>query len=142
MVRGAPEHLLSTVVIGGGQAGLAAGYYLKKYGEDFVILDAGERVGDSWRNRWNSLRLFTPAVLSALPGMSFPFKGGYFPTKHETADYLEEYARKLDLPVRLGRQVDSLRREDGGYVVSAGRERHVAENVVVATGPYRTPRVP
>lgn len=136
------ENLLDTVVIGGGQAGLAAGYYLKRQGQEFVILDAGERVGDAWRDRWDSLRLFTPAALSALLGMPFPFKGGYFPTKDETADYLEEYAKKFDLPVRLGRRVDSLRREDSGYVVSAGQERYMAENVVVATGPYRTPRVP
>jgi putative flavoprotein involved in K+ transport len=66
----------------------------------------------------------------------------YFPTKDETADYLEEYARKFDLPVRLGRHVDSLRREGSGYLISAGEERYVAENVMVATGPYHTPRIP
>jgi putative flavoprotein involved in K+ transport len=99
-----------TVVIGGGQAGLAIGYYLKEQGRDFAILDAGDRIGDAWRRRWDSLRLFTPAALNALPGMPFPFPGGYFPTKDETADYLEEYARKFDLPVRLGQHVDSLKR--------------------------------
>jgi putative flavoprotein involved in K+ transport len=133
---------IETVVIGGGQAGLAMGYYLKEQGRDFVILDAGDRVGDAWRNRWDSLRLFTPATLNALPGIPFPFPGGYFPTKDETADYLEEYARNFDLPVRLGRHVDSLRREGDGYLVSAGEERYMAENVVVATGPYHTPRIP
>jgi putative flavoprotein involved in K+ transport len=138
----ASEHRFDTVVIGGGQAGLAIGYYLKKQGRKFVILEAGERVGDAWRNRWDSLRLFTPATLSGLPGMPFPFQSGYFPTKGETADYLEEYARKFDLPMRLGQRVDSLRREGDGYVVRAGEERCVAENVVVATGPYRTPRIP
>ena len=95
-----------TVVIGGGQAGLAMGYYLKEQGRHFTILDAGERIGDAWRKRWDSLRLFTPAALNGLPGMLFPFLGGYFPTKDETADYLEEYARKLDLPVRLSRHAD------------------------------------
>lgn len=142
MTSGAREHRLDTVVIGGGQAGLAVGYYLKGQGGEFVILEAGERIGDAWRKRWDSLRLFTPAALSRLPGMPFPFQGAYFPTKDETADYLEEYAAKFDLPVRLGRQVDSLRRQGEGYVVSAGGERYVTENVVVATGPYRTPRVP
>ena len=131
-----------TVVIGGGQAGLAMGYYLKEQGRHFTILDAGERIGDAWRKRWDSLRLFTPAALSGVPGMPFPFPGGYFPTKDETADYLEEYAGKFDLPVRLGRHVDSLRPEGDGYLVSAGEERYVAENVVVATGPYHTPRIP
>jgi putative flavoprotein involved in K+ transport len=88
------------------------------------------------------LRLFTPAALSSLPGMPFPFPAGYFPTKDETADYLEEYARKFELPVRLGRHVDSLRRDGDGYLVSAGEERYVAENVVVATGPYHAPHIP
>jgi putative flavoprotein involved in K+ transport len=131
-----------TVVIGGGQAGLAMGYYLKEQGRDFVILDAGDRIGDAWRRRWDSLRLFTPAALNALPGMPFPFPGRYFPTKDETADYLEEYARKFDLPVRLGRHVDSLRREGDGHLICAGEELYLAENVVVATGPYHTPRIP
>ena len=131
-----------TVVIGGGQAGLAMGYYLKEQGQDFAILDAGERIGDAWRERWDSLRLFTPAALNALPDMPFPFPSDYFPTKDETADYLEEYAREFDLPVRLGRHVDSLRREDNGYLAAAGEERYLAENIVVATGPYHTPRIP
>jgi putative flavoprotein involved in K+ transport len=133
---------LNTVVIGGGQAGLALGYYLKEQERAFTILDAGDRIGNAWRRRWDSLRLFSPAALSGLPGMPFPFPGGYFPTKDETADYLEEYAGKFDLPVRLGRHVDSLRREGSSYVVSTGEERYVAENVVVATGPYHTPRIP
>lgn len=131
-----------TVVIGGGQAGLAMGYCLKQQERDFVILDAGGRIGDAWRGRWDSLRLFTPAALSGLPGMPFPSPGGYFPTKDEMADYLEEYAGKFDLTVRLGRRVDSLRREGDGYLVSTGKERYVARNVVVATGPYHMPRIP
>lgn len=142
MTQSASEHLLDTAVIGGGQAGLAMGYYLKGQGSDFVILDAGERVGDAWKRRWDSLRLFTPAALSGLPGKPMPFPGGHFATKDETADYLEEYAAKFDLPVRLGRRVDSLRRDGIGYLVCAGEERYRADNVVVATGPYRAPRVP
>jgi putative flavoprotein involved in K+ transport len=133
---------IDTVIIGGGQAGLAVGYFLKEQGREFVILDAGERIGNAWRRRWDSLRLFTPAALSGLPGMPLPFPGGYFPTKDETADYLENYAAKFNLPVRLGRHVDSLRREGGGYLVSAGEERYLAGIVVVATGPYHTPRIP
>jgi putative flavoprotein involved in K+ transport len=142
MMHSALEHRLDTVVIGGGQAGLAMGYYLKEQDHDFVILDAGDRIGDAWKRRWDSLMLFTPAALSGLPGMPFPFPGGYFPTKDEMADYLEEYTRKFDLPVRLGRHIDSLRREGDGYLVSAGEERYMAGNVVVATGPYHTPRIP
>jgi putative flavoprotein involved in K+ transport len=107
-----------------------------------VILDAGDRIGDAWRRRWDSLRLFTPAALNALPGMPFPFPGGYFPTKDETADYLETYARTFDLPLRLGRRVESLAPHDEGYLARAGNELYLAEHVVVATGPYRHPNIP
>jgi putative flavoprotein involved in K+ transport len=137
-----PVEWFDTVVVGGGQAGLAMGCHLARQGREFVILDAGERVGDAWRGRWDSLRLFSPAAFNALPGMPFPAPNRYFPTKDETADYLEEYVRKFDLPVRLGRQVDSLRGYGEGYLVSTGEERCLAQNVVVATGPNHTPRVP
>src|SRR4029450_9998708 len=108
------------VVIGGGQAGLSVGYYLRKRGLRFVILDAGEHVGDSWRKRWDSLRLFTPAKLDGLVGMKFPAPANYFPTKDEMGDYLEAYAAKFELPVRGGTRVDKLFRRDGLFVVKAG----------------------
>jgi putative flavoprotein involved in K+ transport len=136
------EHHLDTVVVGGGQAGLAMGYFLDRQHRDFVILDAAGRVGDTWRNRWDSLRLFTPAFHSGLPGMPFPAPGRSFPTKDQTAAYLEAYADRFRLPVRLGRRVDSLARHDGGYLLRAGQERYTAKQVVVATGPYRHPHTP
>jgi len=136
------EHQLDTVVVGGGQAGLAMGYYLAAQHRDFVILDAAARVGDTWRNRWDSLRLFTPAFHSGLPGMPFPAPGRSFPTKDQTADYLEAYADRFQLPVRLGRRVESLVRHDGGYLLRARTERYAAEHVVVATGPYHHPHIP
>jgi len=142
MTHQTSEHHFDTVVIGGGQAGLAMGYFLARQDRDFVILDAGDRVGETWRNRWDSLRLFTPAFHDGLPGMPFPAPGNYFPTKDETADYLEAYAGKFALPVRFGRHVDSLARHDDGYLVSAGDERYAAEHVVVATGPYQHPKIP
>src|SRR5215207_173601 len=89
-----------TIVIGGGQAGLTTGYYLKQQERDFVILEANERIGDSWRTRWDSLRLFTPARYDGLPGMPFPAPSHTFPTKDEMADYLETYARRFELPIR------------------------------------------
>src|SRR5687767_11635430 len=93
---------IETVVIGGGQAGLAAGYYLSQQKRDFVILDANNRSGDSWRKRWDSLRLFTPASLNGLPGMPFPARSTHFPTKDEMANYLETYAARFALPVQFG----------------------------------------
>jgi putative flavoprotein involved in K+ transport len=131
-----------TIVIGGGQAGLSVGYHLAKRNLQFVILDENERVGDAWRKRWDSLRLFTPARLNGLPGMPFDAPKWSFPTKDEMADYLEEYAERFSLPVRTGIRVESVAQEDGRFVVAIGSERLEAENLVVATGALRIPKLP
>lgn len=131
-----------TIVIGAGQAGLATGYHLAQRGADFVILDSAARVGDSWRKRWDSLRLFTTAAHSSLPGMPFPAPPAHFPDRDEVADYLARYAERMDLPVRLGCRVDSLTRTGDRYVVHADGVRYEADSVVVATGPFQRPRVP
>ena len=135
------EHF-DTLIIGGGQAGLTAGYYLAKQDRSFVILDANERIGDAWRKRWDSLRLFTPACFSRLPGMPIPAPAWSFPTKDELADYLESYAARFDLRVRTGVSVDGLSKVDDRFVVSAGQLRFEAENVIVATGAHRIPKAP
>jgi putative flavoprotein involved in K+ transport len=136
-----PE-FFETVIIGGGQAGLTAGYYLSKQDRSFVILDANERIGDAWRNRWDSLRLFTPACFSSLPGLRLPAPAWSFVTKDGLADYLEGYAERFELPVRTGISVDRLSKVNGRFVVSAGELRFEAENVVVATGAHQIPKVP
>lgn len=141
MVHSATHHY-DTIVIGGGQAGLAIGYYLAQQGRDFVILDAGPRVGCVWRNRWDSLRLFTRARYSGIPGMPFPAPGGYFATKDEVADYLEQYAARFELPVRLNTNVETLTRGQEGYTLAAGAERFTSDNVVVATGSFQRPYLP
>src|SRR5213078_5414515 len=114
---------LDTIVIGGGQAGLSVGYHLKRLGRPFLILDAGTRVGDAWRHRWDSLRLFTPARYDGLPGWRFPAPPWSFPTKDEMADYLEAYAARFDLPVRTGVRVDRVAKDGDRFVVTAGDER-------------------
>jgi putative flavoprotein involved in K+ transport len=131
-----------TVIVGGGQSGLVVGYHLAKRGRSFVILDAGERVGDAWRSRWDSLRLFTPARYDGLPGMRFPGSGSAFPTKNEMADFLEAYAKRFDLPIRTGVRVDALSKEGDTFLVSAGDRRFESENVVVAMTNYQKPKVP
>ena len=132
-----------TIVIGGGQAGLSLGYYLKRLGQRFVILDGSARIGGSWRTRtWDSLRLFTPARYNGLPGWSFPAHGWSFPTARETADYLEAYAERFELPVRSGWKVDRLAVARDRYLVECGARRLTADAVVVATGFYGTPNVP
>jgi putative flavoprotein involved in K+ transport len=131
-----------TIVIGGGQAGLSVGYHLAKRNTRFLILDENERVGDAWRKRWDSLRLFTPARFNGLPGMPFDAPKWSFPTKDEMADYLDAYAERFVLPVRTGVRVETVAHEEGRFVVSIGDERLEAANVVVATGEHRVKRLP
>ena len=138
----AKRERVETVVVGGGQAGLAVGYHLARRNLPFVVLDANERIGDSWRKRWDSLRLFTPARYNALPGMAFPGPAHSFSTKDEVADYLEAYAVQLELPVRAGVRVDRLSRNGSRFVVEAGDRLFEAENVVVAMASHSVPRVP
>lgn len=133
---------VQTVVIGAGQAGLSVGYYLARRGLPFLILEANARVGDTWRNRWDSLRLFTPAGFDGLAGMPFPAAAEYFPTKDEMGDFLESYAARFRLPVRTGVHVDRISRHGDGYLVRAGDLRIEAEHVVVAMASYQKPQLP
>jgi len=136
------ERHVGTLVIGAGQAGLAIGYHLRRCGLPFVIVDENDRVGNAWRKRWDSLRLFTPAPYNGLPGMPFPGPSSLYPTKDQTADYLEAYARTFELPVRTGVRVDRLSAAADRFEASCGDEVLSADNVVVATGAYHHPRVP
>jgi putative flavoprotein involved in K+ transport len=133
---------VETLVIGGSQSGLAVGYHLQRRRLPFVILDENERVGETWRKRWDSLRLFTTAHYSGLPGMPFPGPLTRYPTKDEVAAYLEAYTREFALPVRTGVKVDRLSAAGGRFEALCGNEVVSAENVVVATGAYHHPRVP
>ncbi|HEY7633950.1 MAG TPA: NAD(P)-binding domain-containing protein [Gemmatimonadales bacterium] len=133
---------IQTVIIGGGQSGLSVGYHLAQRGLPFVILEANHRVGDTWRRRWDSLRLFTPARFDAISGMPFPGPPHAFPTKDEMADYLESYAGRFALPVRTGVKVDRLCRQGDRYIVSAGTHRFEADHVVVAMATFQRPQVP
>ena len=136
-----PERI-NTVIIGGGQAGLSVGYHLAKRGRAFVILETNARIGDSWRMRWDSLRLFSAARFDGLAGMPFPAPPNSFPTKDEMADYLESYAEHFELPVRTNAQVDRVWREGDHYTVRSGDHLIEAENIVVATASYHAPRIP
>lgn len=132
-----------TVVIGAGQSGLAAARELARRDLRFVVLEANRRIGDNWRSRYDSLLLYSPAKYDALPGLPFPLPGHAFPTGRQMGDYLEAYAAHHQLPVRTGVAVDALvRMGDGTFEVTAGSDRHVADQVIVATGPFQHPRVP
>jgi putative flavoprotein involved in K+ transport len=131
------------IVVGAGQAGLAIGHHLARRGLNFVLLEAGAEVGQSWRNRWDSLRLFSPAQYDSLPGMAFPAPADSHPSKDDVADYLAAYASQFNLPVRLNSPVLRMHRaQDGTFVVTTHTGALSARQVVVATGPFQTPRVP
>jgi putative flavoprotein involved in K+ transport len=130
------------IVVGGGQAGLAIGYFLVQQRRDFVILEAADAPAAAWRARWGSLKLFTPVRYSSLPGLPFPGDPESYPTRDQVVAYLTEYARRFELPVELGSRVRSIRRTDGVYVVSLDGRSLTAEQVVVATGPFQEPFVP
>lgn len=131
-----------TVIIGGGQAGLSTGYHLQRRGREFIILEARQRVGDAWRDRWDSLRLFTPARYNGLDGMPFPAADFAFPTKDQMGDYLEAYATRFELPVRTGRTVQRVARDGERFIVTTNAEEIEADNVVVAMATFQQPRVP
>jgi len=133
-----------TVVIGAGQAGLAAGHHLATRDADFVILSAESRIGDNWRRRWDSLRLFTPARYSALPGMHFPAPPNHLADKDEVGDYLERYADHFDLPVRLDTRVQGVAWDGEHYLIDIGDDTTLleADNVIVATGAFQRPLIP
>ena len=138
----AQSERFETVIVGGGQAGLVTGYHLARRGRPFVILDAGARIGDPWRERWDSLKLYSPAAYDGLPGMRFPARRTAYPTAREMADYLEAYARHFDLPVRSSTAVETLSKDGDRYLVTAGARTFEAQNVVVATGVMQKPFVP
>src|SRR6478735_1718526 len=136
------EHI-ETIVIGAGQAGLSTAYHLKKQGRHCVVLDRNQRIGDGWRQQWDSLKLYSPAKYDGLPGMPFPGEPWSFPGKDDVADYLESYAQRFDLPVRMGVRVSRVSPATSGFAVDTSTGRITCDNLVVATGTFgRTPNVP
>jgi putative flavoprotein involved in K+ transport len=133
---------VETLIIGGGQAGLAVAYHLKQRRRPVTVVDASERVGDSWRKRWDSLRVFTPARYDGLPGWRFPARSWSYPTKNEMANYLEAYAARFELDVATGVSVTAVARTQGGFVVLNDQHRYLAAHVVIACGGYQVPRIP
>ncbi len=133
---------IETVIVGAGQSGLATGYHLKRLGRRFVILDGLPRIGDNWRRHYDSLKLYSPAKISSLPGLEFPGPAMSLPTKDEVADYLEAYAAQHDLPVRSGIAVTNVRREGDQFVIATSDGTYLADNVVIAAGTFGKPFTP
>ena len=131
------------IVIGGGQSGLAAGHHLAKRGIEFLILEANDHIGDTWRTRWDSLKLYSPARYDGLPGLPFPAPRTSYPSGRQMGEYLESYAVHEKLPIRTGVRVERVRvADEGGYVVETDGQRVEADEVVVATGAFQHPHVP
>jgi putative flavoprotein involved in K+ transport len=129
-------------VIGAGQAGLAMGYFLAQQGRRFVILESADSVGSAWRDRWDSLVLFTSRRYDSLPGLTFPGDPDGYPSRAEVIAYLEQYAASFDLPIEFDSRVQSLTKEEGRFVVESSDRRIEADQVVVATGPFQVPNLP
>ena len=133
---------LEVAIVGAGQAGLAMGYFLRQKGIPFVILERADSIGSAWRERWDSLTLFTPRRYSSLPGLPFPGDPEGYPTRDEVIDYLERYAETFDLPVELNSEVHELRAEEERFALHVDGRTRTADQVVVATGPFQTPYIP
>lgn len=132
----------NTIVIGGGQTGLATAYHLKTAGIDYVVLDASHRIGDAWRNRWDSLRLFTQARMNGLPGMAFPATGNDFVSKDQVADFLESYAETMELNVLSTTRVERLSKSGDDFLVETDHGQFTAPSVIVAMADYQKPKIP
>jgi putative flavoprotein involved in K+ transport len=137
----APEHV-DVAVIGAGQAGLAAGYYLRRTGLSYVLLEAAEAPGGSWPHTWPSLRLFSAAEHSSLPGWPMPWRGPDYPPRDAVVDYLSRYEQRYDLPVRRSVDVHTVRRTDDGLFVAAHAGSWLARAVISATGTASKPYTP
>jgi putative flavoprotein involved in K+ transport len=140
--KGTRTERRDVVVVGGGQAGLAIGYFLARQRRDFTILEAAEEPAAAWRGRWDSLKLFTPVRYNSLPGLAFPGDPDHYPGRDEVAAYLTDYARHFELPVELGSRVRSIHKPNGAYLVELDDRTYAADQVVIATGPFQVPRVP
>ena len=141
-MNGRDVERVEVAVVGAGQAGMALGYFVARQSRRFVILEAGASVATAWRERWDSLLLFTPRRYDSLPGLAFPGDPDGYPTRDEVIAYLEQYAARFELPIELGSRVRTLTKEEGTFVLDLGDRRIEAEQVVVATGPFQAPRVP
>jgi putative flavoprotein involved in K+ transport len=142
-VTAEPTSSYEVVVVGAGQAGLAMGYFLQRQGRRFVILERAHQIAPAWRERWDSLTLFTPRRYSVLPGLPFPGDPDGYPTRDEVIAYLERYAETFDLPIELNSEVKRLDLgDDGRFRLEVDLRTITADQVVVATGPFQTPYVP
>ena len=135
------QNVLDVLIVGAGQSGLASAYYIKQRKLSFLLVDAHKRIGDSWRNRYDSLNLLTPNRENSLPGMPID-KPLSYATKNEFADYLEKYAKQFHFPIEQSTAIEALSLEKGMFVAKAQNKEFFAKRVVVATGAFQEPYIP
>ena len=135
--------MIEYVIIGGGQAGLAMAYHLKKSNKNFLIVDGESEVGASWLNRWDSLKLFTPTEYNHLPGYKFNALKGHYPDKFEVANYFKSYVDHFGFEIKLNTLITSVKNnKDHSFTLKYKDGELVAKNVIVATGPFHIPYTP
>ncbi|AIC98983.1 putative oxidoreductase CzcO [Bacillus subtilis] len=134
--------MYDTIVIGAGQAGISIGYYLKQSDQKFIILDKSHEVGESWKDRYDSLVLFTSRMYSSLPGMHLEGEKHGFPSKNEIVAYLKKYVKKFEIPIQLRTEVISVLKIKNYFLIKTNREEYQTKNLVIATGPFHTPNIP
>jgi putative flavoprotein involved in K+ transport len=134
--------MYDTIVIGAGQAGLASSYYLKKANKKFIVIDKCNEIGEAWKERYDSLVLFTPRMYSSLPGLPLTGDQQGLPVKDEVVKYLKEYVEKFQLPVQLNEKIEHVSKVGNYFLVKTNKNEYKAQNVIVATGPFQTPNIP
>ncbi|MCD1629285.1 flavin-containing monooxygenase [Marinobacter shengliensis] len=135
--------MYDVIVVGAGQAGLAAGYALDRTGLDYLIVEAGQSASGSWPHYYNSLKLFSPARFSSLPGLPFPGDPARYPSRDEVVSYLQGYARHFDLPIRFNTSVTRVERQGNGFKLHTSTGDCLATRaLIVASGPYSQPNIP
>lgn len=134
--------MYDTIVIGAGQAGISVGYYLKKSKQKFIILDKSHEVGESWKNRYDSLVLFTSRMYSSLPGMQLEGDKHGLPSKNEIAAYLKKYVERFEIPIQLRTEVISVQKLKNDFLIRTSWEEYQTKNLVMAAGPFHTPNIP
>lgn len=134
--------MYDTLIIGSGQAGISIGYYLKKTNQKFLIIDKASEIGDSWKERYDSLVLFTPRMYNSLPDIKMEGDPHGFPNKDEVADYLRNYVEEYDIPVRLHTEVINVIKQNETFIVKTKDEKFETINLVIASGPFQVPNIP
>ncbi|WKV13084.1 ArsO family NAD(P)H-dependent flavin-containing monooxygenase [Marivirga harenae] len=136
------KHIYDLIIIGGGQSALACGYYLRRTGLDYIILDNQEECGGAWQKAWDSLTLFSPAEHSSLPGWLMPQSKNEFPSKKEVIDYVCQYEKRYKIPVERPVEVKEVGKESNYFKIITNQATYYSKRLISATGTWDKPFIP